>query len=66
MDAEELKAYFTLTKNNTLLSGNDKARICEQYKMGTSAIMNVVGRCYPVDIFYVQGNNVFFVENVFV
>ncbi|EFX63709.1 hypothetical protein DAPPUDRAFT_335094, partial [Daphnia pulex] len=51
LDAEELKNYFELNKNKkSYLERSTPA----QYQVGSSVIMNVVGRCYPVDIFYAQ------------
>lgn len=52
LDAEELKNYFTW-KNKSTIDENGSTEV-QQYKKGTAAIMNVIGRCYPVDIFYVQ------------
>nr|CAH0106947.1 unnamed protein product [Daphnia galeata] len=51
LDAEELKNYFALNKDNK--SCSDRC-IQAHYQVGSAVVMNVVGRCYPVDIFYVQ------------
>lgn len=53
MDAEELKSYFTLAKGVSAAPKQSSL-----YLPGIPFVMNVVGRCYPVDIFYVQGTEV--------
>lgn len=52
LDAEELKNYIELNKNKK--SCLERSTLA-QYQVGSTIIMNVVGRCYPVDIFYAQG-----------
>ena len=61
LDAEELRDYFDLNKKKKSSNENKQQ---EEYQSGSSVIMSVSGRCYPVDIFYVQGNS--FKSNIFI
>jgi len=61
LDAEELRDYFDLNKKKKSSNENKQQ---EEYQTGSSVIMSVSGRCYPVDIFYVQGNS--FKSNIFI
>ena len=53
-DADELRNYFDISKQkknrDNSLKESEKA-----YQSGTAVILSVVGRNYPIDIFYSSG-----------
>lgn len=55
LDAEELRSYFDLTKRKMMPDLVDPNKEVKDYQIGSAVIMSVSGRCYPVDIFYLQG-----------
>jgi len=54
LDAEELRSYFDLTKRKMMPDLVDPNKEVKDYQIGSAVIMSVSGRCYPVDIFYLQ------------
>ena len=55
LDAEELRSYFDLTRRKHIPDLENKDLELKEYQSGSAVIMSVSGRCYPVEIFYVQG-----------
>jgi len=54
LDAEELRNYFDLSKRKVKPDLVDKDKELKGYQIGSAVIMSVSGRCYPVDVFYLQ------------